>query len=66
MPFDLKDFVEVGAEDFEVKKEFDLRGELWKSRTVGDDFEICLRPEETAKGLLRTNAIVVDAVVEDR
>ena len=43
----------------------DLRGVLWKSRAAGDwncdDFANCLRPEVTAKGRRRMNAIVSDA-----
>lgn len=45
--------------DLDVKV-FDLTGELWKSRTLGDDLVICLRPAETAKGLRRMKAMPAD------
>lgn len=45
---------------FDEKEVFGLMGELWKSRTLGDDLDICLRPAETAKGLRRMNAMSVD------
>lgn len=48
----------AGVVDLELKKVFDLTGELWKRRMAGDDLVICLRPAETAKGLRRMNAML--------
>ena len=42
----------------EMRNEFDLSGEVWNRRTVGDDFDICLSPAETANGLRRMNDIL--------
>jgi hypothetical protein len=59
------DFVRAEDADGDVlglegKAFLDLTGELWKSRTPGDDLDICLRPAETANGLRRMNAISAD------
>ncbi len=64
MNFDLVRADDAGTDaevlGFDVKALLDLGGELWKSRTPGDDLDICLRPAETAKGLRRMNAMAAD------
>ena len=60
MEFDSRRFDDAGPEDFGLKPwALDLSGAEWNARMTAEGLLNCLKAEETAKGLLRTNDIVV-------
>ena len=60
MEFDLRTFDETGPAGLLKKPwELDLSGEEWNARMTAEGLLNCLKAEETAKGLLRTNDMVM-------
>ena len=60
MEFDLRRFDDTGPAGFGLKLwALDLRGDEWNARMTAEGLLNCLKVEETTKGLLRRNDIVV-------